>query len=272
VVVEWMGPALAAYRHRADLKELLTSGLARLLGKGVSLAFTGMQGVGKTVLLDHLTGKAERKDYTKPLQSQALERGIVRREESPGRRIRVSVVPGQNAEPRHVALDQLFRGKNPVQGVVHVVSNGYASTRNEDSARAMVRDLRLTTLAKYRNYQIERELEDLGQTCEAIRASHRKHHAPGWLLVAVDKVDLYHDRLPKAREYYSSMNESPFTERLRTLARQVGEDFFRWEVAPVCGVLEEFTWNGKVEAPQIDQGLRDAYLAQFLELLRSYCG
>ena len=132
--------------------------------------------------------------------------------------------------------------------------------------------MKLSTLAKYTKYQIERELEDLEQTCEAIRESHRRHHAPGWLLVAVDKIDLYQDRLPKAREYYSSTNDSPFTERIRALARQVGEDFFRWEAAPVCGVLEEFTWNRKVEVPQIDQPSRDAYLVQFLELLKSYCG
>jgi hypothetical protein len=264
-----MGPALTAYRHRADLTDLLTGGLARLLGKAVSLAFTGMQGAGKTVLLDHLTGKAQGKDYKKPRQSQALERGIVK---SAGRRIRVSVVPGQNADPRYVALDQLFHGKNPVQGIVHVVSYGYASIRNEDSARAMVKDLKLNTITKYAKYQMERELDDLEQTCEAIRASHRKHHVPGWLLVAVDKIDLYHDRLSKAREYYCSMNDSPFTRRIRALARQVGEDFFRWEAAPVCGVLEEFTWNGKTEVPKIDQASRDAYLAQFLELLKSYCG
>ena len=71
VFVEWMGPALTAYRHRADLKEMLTGGLARLLGKAVSLAFTGMQGAGKTVLLDHLTGKAQGQDYKMPRQSQA---------------------------------------------------------------------------------------------------------------------------------------------------------------------------------------------------------
>ncbi|HJT79177.1 MAG TPA: hypothetical protein VJ739_18415, partial [Gemmataceae bacterium] len=143
MVVEWMGPALTAYRHRADLRDLLTGGLARLLGKPVSLSFTGMQGAGKTVLLDHLTGKASRQDYKKPRQSQTMERGIVT---SPGKRIRVSVVPGQDAEPRHVALEQLFRGRNLVQGAVHVVSYGYASTRNEDAARAMVKDLKLTTL------------------------------------------------------------------------------------------------------------------------------
>ena len=72
MIVEWMGPALTAYRHRADLKEILTGGLARLLGKAVSLVFTGMEGAGKTVLLDHLTGKALGKDYKKPRQSQVL--------------------------------------------------------------------------------------------------------------------------------------------------------------------------------------------------------
>src|SRR5262249_36219941 len=162
--------------------------------------------------------------------------------------------------PRHVALDQLFLGKKPVQGVIHVVSYGYASTRNEDQARVMVKDLKLTTVAKYNKYQMERELKDLEQTCEVIRASHRKHHAPTWLLAAGDKVDLYRNRLAKARESYST-SSSPFTERLRNLARQVGEDFFRWEAAPVCAVREEFVWNSKMEASQIDEAQRDAYLA-----------
>ena len=171
MVIECMGPALTAFRHRTDLKELLAGGLAKLLGNSVSLAFTGMEGSGKTVLLDHLTGKAMREDYRIPGQSRALERGIVN---SPRKRIRVSVVPGQNSEPRHFALDQLFRGRTAVQGVVHVVSYGYASTRNEDEARAMVKDLKLLTLAKHQKYQMERELQDLDQTCEVIRASHRK--------------------------------------------------------------------------------------------------
>ena len=268
MVIEWTGPILTAYRHRTDLKDLLAGGLAMLLGKGVSLAFTGMQGAGKTVLLDHLTGKASKEDYRTPPGSQAIERGVVK---SPSKRIRVSVVPGQNSQPRRLALEQLFRGRSAVQGVVHVVSYGYASARTEDTTRYMLRDLKLSTLARYVKHQLDQELKDLDQTCEAIRASHHRYHAPGWLIVAVDKIDLYYDRLPKAREYYSSMNDSPFTERLRTLARQVGEDFFRWEVAPVCGALEDFAWNNKVEESKVDRETRDAYLAQFIELIRSYC-
>jgi putative protein kinase ArgK-like GTPase of G3E family len=89
VVVEWLGPTLTAYRHRTELKELLSGILAKLLGKSVSLAFTGMQGAGKTVLLDHLTGKALKTEYKQPRQSQALERGIIT---GPKRRLRVAVV------------------------------------------------------------------------------------------------------------------------------------------------------------------------------------
>lgn len=134
-----------------------------------------------------------------------------------------------------------------------------------------MKELKLSTLAKYVKYQREREWDDLEQTCEAIRASHRKHHAPGWMLVAVDKIDLYHDQLAQARQYYTSRSDSPFAERLRTLTKQVGEDFFRWEAVPVCGVREDFIWNGKTETPKIDHSLRDVYLAQFLDLLKSYC-
>ena len=267
-MLDWLGPSLTAYRHRTDLKELLAGGLARLLGKRISLAFTGMQGVGKSVLLDQLTGKAARTGYRLPPQSQGVETGQIA---SPKRRIRISVVPGQIAEPRYVALDNLFKAKDVPQGVVHVVAQGFAAVRNQDAARVLVKDAKITTVPKFRTYQRERELADLDETCEAIRDAHRTTRAPKWLIVAVDKIDLYHDTIEKARAYYAPDANSPFADRLRRLADQAGSDNFRWEAAPVCGCLDGFAWNGREVVPQFEEPQRQAYPAQFLDLLKSYC-
>ncbi len=268
MVVEWVGPLLTGFKHRTDIKELLAGGLSLVFGKKTEIAFTGMQGVGKSVLLDQLTGKASRPAYQPPLQSQRLESGSVK---SGGRRMRVGVIPGQLAEPRHVALDQLFRARKPVDGVVHLVSYGHATSRNPDAVDALVRDLKINTVAKYQKLQLERELEDLAQTCQAIREAHRKARSPKWLVVAVDKIDLFHDVIAKARRYYSPDADSPFAEQLRALTAQVGTDNFRWEAAPVCGCLAPFEWNGKALVPQLREEERQAYLAQLLRLLESYC-
>jgi hypothetical protein len=172
-----------------------------------------------------------------------------------------------NMIPRKLGGDQ----REVSQGVVHLVSFGYATVRNEDAIRGMVKDLKLTSITKLCKYQIEREREDMVETCKAICDSHRKFHAPNWLILAVDKIDLYYDRLGDARVLYSRPEESGFVSILRELTGRVGSDFFRWEVAPICGCLEPFTWNNKVEEPQITQEDRDAFLSQFLDLLRTYC-
>jgi hypothetical protein len=267
MVVEWLAPALTAYKHRDDLKSMLEGGMSWLFGKKTTLAFTGMEGAGKTVLLDHLSGAAFRPGYQLPLRSQKAESGQLG---TRGQRMTATVVPGQIAAPRHLAIDKLFGGKRPLDGVVHVVCNGFASVRDPNTVETFIRNSKLTTLAKYRNYALSQELIDLELICQAIRELLRKKRSPSWLIVAVDKIDLYFDKIGKARAYYSLNADSPFADRLRTLASQVGTDNFRWESVPVCGCLEPFAWNREEVMPKIDETTRDAYLVQFLQLLKSY--
>jgi hypothetical protein len=268
VVVEWLAGGLIAYRHREDIHHMLNTGLKAFFGTKTHLAFTGMQGIGKSVLLDHLTGAAFKKGYQIPLQSQSLEKGKIA---SGKQRIRVAVVPGQDAQPRLEGLDKLFGGKRGVQGVVHVVGNGFASVRTPGAIQILVRDLKLTTIKKYREHQLKEELKDLDQTCEAIRAARPARGGPKWMIVAVGKADLYQDTMDKARQHYSPEGDSPFAERLARLLSQVGADNFRWTAVPVCSLVEAFEWNNKQVAPHIDLAARDAYLAQFLREMREYC-
>ena len=76
--IRWLTPAASfAIKHRKDFAEVVASVWARIFGKQRRLAITGMQGVGKTVLLDALTGKAFQQGYTVPTRSQAKESGVV---------------------------------------------------------------------------------------------------------------------------------------------------------------------------------------------------
>jgi hypothetical protein len=267
-VLEWLGPAFVGVKHRQEIKDMLSGGLSRLLGKKTSIAFTGMPGVGKSVLADHLTGKAFKMGYRYPLQSQAVEKTGLK---AVGKRMVFDVIPGQDAEPRHVAMDSLFRKRGTVDGVVHVVGFGYVSLRNEAAKEELIRVLKVNTLAKYRDHQLDAELRDLEGTLEAIRTSLRSSRKPKWLVIALDKVDLYKDRLPQAIKHYTSDTDSPFVAMVERFRGQVGTDNMRVAASAVCSCVEGFEWNGKTVETQCDLGTRNRYLEEFLRLLASFC-
>jgi hypothetical protein len=132
MVVEWLASGLIAYRHRDDLRHMASTIWKKLFGTKTCLAFTGMSGAGKTVLFDHLSGRAFEQGYQSPLRSQKMEQGDITSE---AQKLKVHVVPGQDAQPRRHALDGLFDGKGRVEGVVHVVCNGFATVRSPSTKR-----------------------------------------------------------------------------------------------------------------------------------------
>ncbi|HUK91999.1 MAG TPA: hypothetical protein VLZ81_16485, partial [Blastocatellia bacterium] len=112
--VSWMLPAAKElYQRRDEITGAWEKITALLLGKKRSIAFTGMAGVGKTVLFDHLTGKAYKQGYTPPSTSLVKEAGKVSFQK---KRIHITVIPGQDSMPRLEAVDEIFFGKKGVDG------------------------------------------------------------------------------------------------------------------------------------------------------------
>ena len=268
--ISWVLPAAKeAYKHRREIQSAWSKITIRLLGKKTRIAFTGMAGAGKTVLFDFLRGEGYKPDYTPPLASQKAEKGKV--SAANRKRLSIVVVPGQESQPRHEATDQVFsEAKFAVDGVVHVVSNGFISLRGQYSEETV-------TSSGYRSpdlyiaNQRKAELEDLNATCELIRKSIRVHRKPRWLIVAVAKADLYYDQIRNVSGYYSSDSDSPFVERLQQLVSQVGSDNFRWQAIPVCSWLEDFEWGSTRIPSVLKPNQRDHFLAAFAQLLESYC-
>jgi hypothetical protein len=266
MAVEWLAATLLGIKHHEDIKKFFTAGFRWAFGEKTTIAFTGMQGAGKTILFDHLTGEALKPGYQPPLQSEKPERGVAIVGK---KKMKVVVVPGQDANPRHVALDELFTGKYPVDGVVHVVANGFATVRTPGAIQTLIQTLKINTLPKFRADQKAKELKDLQETCAAIRDSHRRHHAPKWMVIAVHKYDLYADKADDARRYYEMNSE--FTQVLNDLRDQVGSDYFRWMAVPVCCLLEDFTWHKTPVNTQFSAKERDAFLLQFGRELANFC-
>src|SRR5438477_4920821 len=118
----WLLPALkTAYKHREDIAGGWKKFTTWLLGAKSVVAFTGAAGVGKTVLLDHLSGHAFKAGYQPPAQSQKDEKAGISEHR---KRIRLVTIPGQTSGPRFEAFKKVMSDKETVDGIIHVVANG----------------------------------------------------------------------------------------------------------------------------------------------------
>jgi hypothetical protein len=170
-----------------------------------TVAVTGMTGVGKTELVDHL---CHRPSPTGTLESGSavLERRVRRGARLHGFRFRV--VPGENAATRLGALDEVFHDE-PVDGVLHVVADGLATGRRPagTSGPALVSQ----------EEQRARELEDWTVTAHRIASMAVRRERPTWLVIVVTKADLFPERVDDVVRSYAPGSGTPFGNRLDEL-------------------------------------------------------
>ena len=211
-----------------------------------TVAVTGMTGVGKSELVDHLCGRASA-GGTPEAGSAVLERRVRRGGRLRGFRFRV--VPGENAATRLGALDEVFHDE-PVDGVLHVVAHGHATGRR----RAGTTGPAEVTRAQ----QLEAELEDWTVTSHRIAAMAVRRERPTWLVVVVTKVDLYAGEVDEVVRSYSPGSGTPFGDRLDELRALAGAAKLSIDVLPACSHLDAPVEPG--EGPVVSPRQRDAYL------------
>jgi len=210
----WLIPvAKEAYKSRAQIAGTWERIVTKVKGKKIEIAVIGLSGAGKTVLLDHLTGQAFHRGYSPPGRSRSLEKG---RMPAKGFRIGLSTIPGQDSRPRLAALSEVFETKRPIDGVIHVVPNGFISLREHASEQVLVNDLGVDTIEKLRQHFLEEELSDLEETFGYVRKSLRKSHKPTWMVIAVAKSDLFYDKIADAERYYSPAGNGPFVQKMQS--------------------------------------------------------
>ena len=269
----WLLPAAKeAYKNREQIRNVLGALSEKLLGKKQTIAITGISGIGKTLLFDQLTGNADASGYAPPGKSETTEKG---KTTAGGKRFPMVVIPGQESGNRLDALDNLLGGKQTVDGIVHVVANGFVEVRTETAKQELV-ERGFDTIDSVISHYRQDEFEELAGVCERIRQSHRKTRKPSWLLVAVTKYDLFYDKFNAVEKHYAEVRWGEAGEPesasaiLEHLLDRVGSDNFRYNILPVCSWLESFEWNGETVISQLGDEERNHLLAKFVDQMAAF--
>ena len=200
MIVEWLPSVVSVmYENRETALSQWDRLITMVLGPKSRIAFVGPGGVGKTVLLDYITGVGKRFDYVPQPRSTRMDEGNVR---ALNERMGVVTVPGQKERYQDEAFDRIFDPDAPVDGVVFVAGNGFQSLREE--AEVLSRQREGIDLAALRQMQLQEELSFLEGVLERIRQAKIHSRSPKWMLVVPAKCDLYFsdDQLLSAKEYY----------------------------------------------------------------------
>lgn len=191
------------------------------------IAVTGMSGVGKSRLVNRLSGRPlapENEEFS----SAVMERRT--RRTARGRGFRFRVVPGDNAATRLGALDAVFHDE-PVDGILHVVAYGHATPARTAGGTSPASVTRETQLAA--------ELEDLAITGHLIAAMAMRSNRPVWLVIVVTKSDLFPDEVDEAVRYYSPGSGTPLGNKLDELRSLAGGARVSIDVLPMSVPLDD---------------------------------
>lgn len=263
------GASLAA-NHHTEIQNLWDRTWAYVTNRNSKIVVTGLPGVGKSVLFDHIGGRAALLDYQLPDMSRVAEEQRLKQGDQ---RWVITIVPGQDTPVRAETLDSAFRRGKRVDGVIHVVADGFASLREATAERELIE--RGVSLDSYRAERKAAELGDFREVSQGIRAAmRRKKNKPRnpWLLVAVNKADLFSDDASRQAAYmHYAAHSGDFRAEVDRLLDSVGRDNLRVEIQPVASWAQDFSFGSEIVRSNMPQGVRNQTLFHFAQVMSALC-
>ncbi|KAA3439572.1 GTPase domain-containing protein [Rufibacter hautae] len=255
---------ITIYQNRKTIQHWWIRLLAQVDTGDTDIVLLGQGGVGKTLLSKCLHGQAPKFSYKTPGTSPNVETEAVIFGDWTKL---VRVIPGQSSKERLKGLDEAFNTSESLEGVIYVVDWGYAKIRDETLKKALIEDRGIDTIAKLREYTLRNELEDLDLMMMKIRDLQAKDGRPKWLIIAVNKVDLYMNEVDEAQKYYSIDYGSDFAKVVNEYLHQIGTLNLKVFTLPISSWPEDFEWNNemidaKLGGKSVEHGLALNFISE----------
>jgi hypothetical protein len=174
-----------------------------------------------------------------------------------------------------------FFGESTVlEGVVFVASFGF-DTVWPDEVEDVAASLESADIEVLSARNAAVELDSFRETCGKLaekRTVTGGSTGPRWLLVLVNKVDLYLDGIEQARNYYAPGSNTEFDRVAKGLIHQMsGSGSFRYDVLPVTFAPHDYHFTPGFSSPleattQLSPQAAEASFAVFVSLLGELCG
>jgi hypothetical protein len=259
--------AKQGYDRRHALQRYWTMAKAALNVGSTQIVVTGHSAAGKSVLTGQIHGSARELFFEMPTESLVTEVEAVTLGEWTKL---VRVLPGQQGR-RTGGEIEAFQDNTSLEGVVHVVDFGYVAPRDPMVTQTLIERDKLSTVELLRERNLKLEVADLREVLSNIRKSHLQTKRPKWLLVAVNKVDLYSAGRGQALKHYHPLGETEFSQALRALQLDLGAQNLAIYVSPVCAHETDFAWNKEVVASSLQPQEQTAILRDFVKTLIAIC-
>lgn len=230
------------------------------LDKGdTQVVVTGHAGAGKTLLAAQIHGRARDLSYEIPSESRVVEVEVF--EASEWARL-VRVLPGQDGFRSHGAVEAFIQS-NSLEGVIHVVDYGYVKPRDSVVAETLIRDDGIDTVEKLRKTNLDFEIDQLKTLLTDIKRSYHTQRRPKWIIIAVNKVDLFPDNRTDALQYYHPEGGSAFGNILKKFSQEVGASNIEIYIMQCAAYEQDFKWNNEIVRSLLERQEQNKILAEF---------
>ena len=206
-----------------------------------NVVVVGRPSVGKTILTKHLNEKISIQT-DKPETSSAVEVEVLKLKK--WSKI-IRTIPGQSSQERYQGLEEAFDKHYSLEGVIYVTDWGYTKVRDRLIEKKLIEEKGIENIQALRNHYLKLELDDFNHILNKIKQAKANKRGPNWLLIAVNKVDLFYDKIDEAQKYYHPDFKSDFTSILNNFLSCVGDQNLKYISLPVACWEEDFIWNSE---------------------------
>lgn len=255
--------ATQGYNHRYTIQKYWTKAKAFIDVGATQILVTGNSAAGKTLLAGQMHGRARELGFQIPPESRTVEVEAI----TPGQWSKlVRILPGQVSYRTQGEIDHL-RDNPYLEGIIHVVDYGYTCPRDPSISRAMIENDLIDTIDKLRERNLRLEIDSLQILLSDVRKLYLTNKTPKWMLIVVNKVDLFPSQRDQALLYYHPEGNSEFSKALSLFQRDVGNNNIHVYVAQACAYESDFNWNGITVQTSLQRREQDNILLELMNII-----